>query len=138
MKKNSALLFTLNKKGHGSSNPILLRIQLDETGTKIDFGYAAIPLFITGGWIRIQQSTYLQIKETGLKLTLTKAVGITINPEHHYFKSTKDWQFFSLYFPPIPATNCTLDVIEIENGAKSDFNYYGIALHLKDAVPCLI
>lgn len=137
MKKNKTLLFTINEKGHAKSNPDVLRIILNPDYTKIDFGYIAREIYIKGGWIRMEQDTFLEINETGKRYVLTQAIGIPINPEHHYFESKKDWRYFSLYFPAIPQTDCTINIIEIKNGSKNDFNYYDIGLKMEDGVEVL-
>lgn len=135
--KNKTLLFTLNKKGHSRGNPDLLRITLFPDHTKIDFGYTAKEMYDSGGWIRIEQDTFIEIKETGKRYFLTHSEGIPINPEHHYFESIKDWRYFSLYFPAIPPTNCTINIIEKINGNKNDFNYYDIELKMENGVEVL-
>ena len=137
MKNKNTLLFTVNKKGHAQSNPDLLRIILDTEYTKIDFGYTAKEMYIKGGWIRMEQNTFIEIKETGKRYVLTQAIGIPINPEHHYFESKKEWRYFSLYFPAIPHTDCTINIIEIENGSKNDFNYYDIELKMENGLEVL-
>lgn len=134
MKKNKTLLFTINKKGHSKGNPDLLRIILSPDHTKIDFGYIAKEIYDSGGWIRMEKDTFIEIKETGYRFVLTHATGIPINPEHHYFESKKEWRYFSLYFPAIPQTNCTLNIIEIENGSRNDFNYYDVVLKIIEGV----
>ena len=135
--KNKTLLFTLNKKGHSKSNPDLLRIILNPEYTKIDFGYTAKEIYDSGGWIRIEKETFIEIKENGKRYFLTHSDGIPINPEHHYFESKKEWRYFSLFFPAIPLTNCTINIIEIENGSKNDFNYYDIGLKMNNGVEVL-
>ena len=137
MKKKNTLLFTVNKKGHAHSNPDLLRIILDTEYTKIDFGYTAKEIYDSGGWIRMEKDTFIEIKETGKRYVLTQAIGIPINPEHHYFESKKEWRYFSLYFPAIPQTDCMINIIEIENGSKNDFNYYDIELKMENGVEVL-
>ena len=137
MKNKNTLLFTVNKKGHAQSNPDLLRIILDTEYTKIDFGYTAKEMYIKGGWIRMEQNTFIEIKETGKRYVLTQAIGIPINPEHHYFESKKEWRYFSLYFPAIPQTDCMINIIEIENGSKNDFNYYDIELKMENGLEVL-
>ena len=137
MKKKNTLLFTVNKKGHAQSNPDLLRIILDTEYTKIDFGYTAKEIYDSGGWIRMEKDTFIEIKETGKRYVLTQAIGIPINPEHHYFESKKEWRYFSLYFPAIPQTDCMINIIEIENGSKNDFNYYDIELKMENGVEVL-
>ena len=135
--KNKTLLFTLNKKGHSRGNPDLLRITLFPDHTKIDFGYTAKEMYDSGGWIRMEKDTFIEIKETGKRYVLTQAIGIPINPEHHYFESKKEWRYFSLYFPAIPQTDCMINIIEIENGSKNDFNYYDIELKMENGVEVL-
>ena len=137
MKKKNTLLFTVNKKGHAQSNPDLLRIILDTEYTKIDFGYTAKEIYDSGGWIRMEKDTFIEIKETGKRYVLTQAIGIPINPEYHYFESIKDWRYFSLFFPAIPQTDCMINIIEIENGSKNDFNYYDIELKMENGVEVL-
>lgn len=137
MKTNKTLLFTINKKGHSWGNPDLLRMISSPKYTKIDFGYTAKSIYESGGWIRIEKTTFIEIIETKERLTMTQAVGIPIRPEHHYFESKKDWRYFSLYFPPISQKDCTLNIIEIEKGTKNDFNYYDISLKMEDGVEVL-
>ena len=135
--KNNTLLFTLNNNSHSKGNPDLLRITLFPDRTKIDFGYTAKEMYDSGGWIRMEKDTFIEIKETGKRYFLTHSEGIPINPEYHYFESIKDWRYFSLYFPAIPLTNCTINIIEIENGSVNDFNYYDIELKMENGVEVL-
>ena len=135
--KNKTLLFTLNKKGHSKGNPDLLRITLFPDRAKIDFGYTAKEMYDSGGWIRMEKDTFIEIKETGKRYFLTHSEGIPINPEYHYFESKKEWRYFSLYFPAIPLTNCTINIIEIENGSINDFNYYDIELKMENGLEVL-
>ena len=137
MKKKKTLLFTINKKGHANVKTDLLRIILDTEYTKIDFGYTAKEMYIKGGWIRMEQHTFIEIKETGKRFVLTQAIGIPINPEYHYFESKKEWRYFSLYFPAIPQTDCTINIIEIENGSRNNFNYYDVELKIGEGVEVL-
>jgi hypothetical protein len=48
------------------------------------------------------------------------------------FQSVKDWQFFTLYFEPIPQKDCLINIIEEEKPSPNDFNYYGIALKMDE------
>ena len=137
MKNIKTKIINLNREGHGESNPTLLRIILHPDYTKIDFGYSAIEIFQSGGWIRIDPFTFIEIIELNQRLTLVRAVGIPLSPIHLSFESNKDWQYYSLYFPPIPQKNCTLNIIEIEKGTLNDFNYYNIAINMTDALEIL-
>lgn len=137
-KRSKRLLIELNEVREPNTNLVLLRAILDVDFTRIDFGYIATSYFVKGGWIRISPNTYIQIKGDERKYTLTHADNIPIAPEHYHFESSKDWQYFSLYFPPIPQETCSVDIIEAENPDDNDFNYYGIKLDLDNAVEIII
>lgn len=134
IKKNKKLVFNLNMIGHGESNPILLRISLYPEITKIDFGYVTTDKYNYGGWIKIAPETFIENTITKERFVLTNAVGITLAPAKRNFESNKDWQYFSLYFPPIPQKDCILNIIEIIKGNKNDFNYYNVALKMENAI----
>jgi hypothetical protein len=134
IKKNKNLVFNLNVIGHGESNPILLRISLYPEFTKIDFGYVTTDKYDKGGWIKIAPETFIENTVTKERFVLTNAVGITIAPAKRNFESKKDWQYFSLYFPPIPQKDCILNIIEIIKGNKNDFNYYNVPLKMENAI----
>jgi hypothetical protein len=134
IKNNKKLLFNLNLEGHGESNPILLRISLYPEITKIDFGYVTTDKYDNGGWIKIAPETFIENTATKERFVLTNAVGITIAPAKRNFESKKDWQYFSLYFPPIPQKDCILNIIETIKGNKNDFNYYNVALKIENAI----
>ncbi len=133
-KNNIKLVFHLNLFGHGESNPKLLRINLFPEYTKIDFGYITTDKYDNGGWIKISPDTFIENVQTKIRYTLTNAEGITIAPAKHNFESTKDWRYFSLFFPPIPQKDCIINIIEKENGNKNDFNYYDVSLKIVDGV----
>lgn len=134
IKKNKKLVFNLNVIGHGESNPILLRISLYPEITKIDFGYVTTDKYEKGGWIKIAPETFIENTVTKERFVLTNAVGITLAPAKRNFESNKDWQYFSLYFPPIPQKDCILNIIEIIKGNKNDFNYYNVSLKMENAI----
>jgi hypothetical protein len=134
IKNNKKLVFHLNRIGHGESNPKLLRINLFPEFTKIDFGYITTDKYDNGGWIKISPNTFIENIQTKIRYTLTNAEGITIAPAKLNFESTKDWRYFSLFFPPIPQKDCSLNIIEKENGTKNDFNYYDVSLKIEDGV----
>ena len=138
MKSNKNLLFSLNTLGHGPSNPILLRLLLTDSYTKADFGYTTSDVFINGGWIKIAQETFIEDAVTLARYPLLRAEGITIAPALKEFKSKKDWQYFSLYFQPIPQKNCTIHIIEAIEATVNDFNYYNIEIEIAAGVGVLI
>ncbi len=135
--KNKNLVFHLNANRLTESNPILLRIQLFAEYTKVDFGYVTTDLYDYGGWIRMASDSFLEIIETGQRYTLQLAENIPIAPEQLHFESQKDWKYYSLVFPPIPHQDCTINIIEVENGTPNDFNYYGIELKIEEGIEIL-
>ena len=137
LQNNKKLVFHLNMLGHGESNPILLRINLFPELTKIDFGYITTEKYNNGGWIKISPDTFIENAETKERYTMTNAVGITIAPAKRNFESNKDWQYFSLYFPPMKQKDTTINIIEKIKGNKNDFNYYNIPLKMQDGIEVL-
>ncbi len=138
MKKiDKKLVFHLNYLGHGESNPILLRINLFPEFTKIDFGYVTTEKYDYGGWIKISPETFIENVVTKEKYTMTNAVGITIAPAKRNFESKKDWQYFSLFFPPMKQSDAVINIIEKINCTKNDFNYYNISLKMKEGLEIL-
>jgi hypothetical protein len=132
--KNKSLVFHYNSIGHGRTTPKLLRILLTPEFTKIDFGYITNSIYINGGWIKMAPTTFIENTISKERYILTKAEGIPIAPIKHNFQSQKDWRYFSLYFPPIPQENCTINIIEKINGTPNDFNYYDVELKITDGI----
>jgi hypothetical protein len=118
-------------------NPDVLRIHLTPDYTKVDFGYIAKDIYINGGWIGIAPATFIEDAVTGQRFTMLSSENIPIAPVHHHFETSKDWRYFSLIFPPIPKSDCILNIIEEENGSPNDFNYFGIEIKMADGVELL-
>jgi hypothetical protein len=137
IKNNKKLVFHLNVLGHGDSNPILLRINLFPEFTKIDFGYITTNKYINGGWIKISPETFIENVDTNQRYIMTNATGITIAPAKRNFESKKDWQYYSLYFPPMKQKDTTINIIEKVKGNKTNFNYYKILLKMQDGIEVL-
>jgi hypothetical protein len=138
MKKDTKnRVFHLNQFGHGEANPILLRFSLFAEFTKIDFGYTTTDIYDNGGWIKIASDTFIEIIETGKRYTLQLAENIPIAPVQHYFESQKDWRYYSLFFPPIPMHDCSINIIEVDNGTLNDFNFYGVKLRMENGMEVL-
>ena len=137
IKNNKKLVFHLNVLGHGESNPILLRINLFPEFTKIDFGYITTNKYINGGWIKISPETFIENVDTNQRYIMTNATGITIAPAKRNFESNKDWQYYSLYFPPMKQKDTTINIIEKVKGNKTNFNYYNIPLKMQDGIEVL-
>ncbi|MEC4048825.1 hypothetical protein OX284_005250 [Flavobacterium sp. SUN046] len=130
-------IIDINRIGENISNPVLLRIHLYPNYTKIDFGYVTTNKYDKGGWIRINQTTFIENTQTNERYFLTDAKGIAIAPEYLNFESTKDWQFFSLFFPTLPRKSCSINIIESEQNSPDYFNYYNIDLDMKKAIELL-
>ncbi len=135
MKKPAGSKYLINSPIYDTAKgrPQLLRIVISPEYTKVDFGFQNDK----SGWVRIDAKTFIRIKDTGQKLTMVRAENIPLAPVHHTFNTTKDWLYFSLYFPPLQIKEGKIDVIEAEPGSKKDFNYYNIVLDSKKFIELL-
>lgn len=133
-KRNHNLLFQLDLLGHAKTNAVLLRMHLTSQHTKVDFGYTTGSIYTRGGWIKMAKDTFIENVTTQKRYKMIDAMGITIAPKKHNFTSNKDWKYYSLFFEPIPAEDCVLNIIEKEKGTLNDFNYYDITLKMSDGV----
>ena len=106
----------------------ILRVQIWPQYTKVDFGYVAKNHYIRGGWVHIYNNTFIRDIKTGKKYSFIKAENIPLAPQKHYFHSTIDYLYYSLYFQPIPKDIEQIDIIEKENDDSTFFNFYGIGL----------
>jgi hypothetical protein len=122
------ILFELPEMDSEKQNPKLLRVLLTKEFTRLDFGYTTPWYYKKGGWIKISPKTHLQVEGSSEKYGLKEAVGIAIAPKRIDFESTEDWQFFTLYFEPIPQKESIFHMIEAEKPTENDFNFYGIEL----------
>lgn len=136
-KTHKSILFHFQFKGHSETNPELVRILLHPEFTKVDFGYITHNIYNRGGWIRMASDSFIEVIETGKRYPLQTSVGIPIAPEQHYFESKKDWRYYSLLFPSIPQNDCTINIIEIENGITNDFNYFGLEVKMENGIEVL-
>jgi hypothetical protein len=116
MKKQTKSYVFPNVPNEGiSDNPTLLRITISPIHTKVDFGYSTLnSIYTNGGWIQISPETYMASKDQKRKYKLLNIEGISFSPKKHYFESLRDWQFFSLYFQPIPLEDGIYEIIEPE------------------------
>jgi hypothetical protein len=103
----------------------------------VDFGYYTTNYYIKGGWVRIAQDSFVRDNSSKKIYKLIRAENIPIAPSVHSFNSTNEWMFFSLIFEPIPFTLKQFDLIEVEPGAPTDFNFYNIAIDSKNAMELL-
>jgi hypothetical protein len=77
------------------------------------------------------------VKGSPKKYALKEARNIPLAPQKLDFKSIQDWQVFSLLFESIPLKECIIDIIEKENPAKTDFNFYNIKITDVTSTPVL-
>ena len=64
--------------------------------------YVSKYMYANGGWVNIDESTYLENADTGDRLELTNAIGIPVGPHRHYFKKPGELKQFLLLFPKVP------------------------------------
>ncbi len=74
-------------------------------------------------WCNIDRNTYIMVN--GTRYTMTKAEGIKIAPDKTYFSYAGQDITFTLYFPPIPTSATSMDLIE---SADSEWKFYGIKI----------
>lgn len=78
---------------------------------------------LAGGWMNISPSTY--IVANGKRYTLSRTNGIELAPKYTYFSYQGQTLTFTLYFPTIPRTTTSIDLIESDT---SKWRLYGIQL----------
>ena len=127
---NKYFLAELDAGNQAKSNPEILRVILSDQYTRIDFGYVAPWIYVRGGWITIAPHTCIKVNGRTKNYKLIEAKNIPLAPEQFEFESTEDWRVFSLYFEPIPLTDCQIDIIEQENPTQNDFNFYNVMLKI--------
>jgi hypothetical protein len=132
--------YLINQPSYDSADgrPQLLRIFFSDHHTRFDFGYQATDYYFKGGWVKISPKTFVRINGKSESYTMVKAENIAVAPQKHHFNTTKDWLYFSLYFPPLPLRSCTLDLIEADPGNSKDFNYHNIRIDKADALECVM
>lgn len=74
-------------------------------------------------WCSIDKNTSLLIN--GTRYAMTKAEGIEIAPDKTYFSYAGQEITFTLYFPPIPSSATSMDLIE---PGGSSWKFYGIKI----------
>ena len=74
-------------------------------------------------WCNINRNTYISANEIQYKMT--KAEGIKIAPEKTYFTHTGENIAFTLYFPSIPESVTSINLIE---SIDSDWKFYDIKI----------
>lgn len=112
----------------------LLRITLTERTTRLDLGYQANDEFDHGWWINIYQETHLRTSVSDRKFHMQDQKDIITAPGKMHYESRSDWQFFSLFFAPLPLVDQHISMIESEKPDKNNFNFYEMPLLIKDSI----
>ena len=74
-------------------------------------------------WCNIDRNTYILVN--GTRYTMTKAEGIKIAPDKTYFSYAGQDITFTLYFPSVPTSATSMDLIE---SSDSEWKLYGIKI----------
>lgn len=87
--------------------------------------YTAVEIISKGisEWCNIDRNTYIMVD--GKRYTMTKAEDIKIAPDKTYFSYPGQEITFTLYFPAIPSSATSMDLIESPN---SSWKFYGIKI----------
>ena len=125
-KKINELIFNPWIRKRTLRNIQVIRIELDEKFTRIDFAYNTDSKYINGGWVQMHYSCFIRPVNSDLKLSLIKAVNIPLAPKKHFFKTTKDCLYYTLYFPTLPINTNAIDIIEMETNDSNYFNFYEV------------
>lgn len=128
IKESEKIIFSPIITHKNSYCPDLLKMEIDEEFTRIDFIYYARSYYINGGWIQISKDTFIRPCGSESKFKLLKAVNIPIAPVKHYFKSTKDILCYTLYFLALPKGITKIDIIESETHGGNWFNFFGVLM----------
>ncbi|MFM7386776.1 MAG: hypothetical protein ACKO5L_01300 [Bacteroidota bacterium] len=112
----------------------LLRITLTDRTTRLDLGYQANDKFYSGWWINIYQETHLRSSASDRKFIMQDQKHIVTAPNRMHYDSRADWQFFSLFFAPLPMVEQHISMIESEKPDKNNFNFYEIPLLVNDSI----
>lgn len=75
-----------------------------------------------GYWFNISPETYIEDKATGKKYRMTNCEGISRSPEKSYHPNGHGLVKFKLFFPSLPSTVTTIDLIESEESAWRFYN----------------
>ena len=74
--------------------------------------YISKTYYQNGGWVNIDEDTYLENAHTFERIDLTHAIGIPLSPRRHFFKNGGELKQFVLLFPPIPKFWKTFHLVE--------------------------
>ena len=111
-----------------SDNLKLLRVQLSDDFTKLDFGYQPHENQEKRGRLKVFKTLILRIDDNEIQYKLIRTVNIPIYPNQISFETSEDWLFFSLYFEPLPSYAASFTIIEPKRKIENDFKFFEIEL----------
>ena len=91
--KKTKLLYCPPVHRKRTSQTDILRIEISQEYTRVDFCHLAMGTLTNGGWMSISPETYLQPCESGKKLKLREAVNIPIAPMTYRYKQPKETHY---------------------------------------------
>lgn len=127
IKELEKILYRPIVKHTTNSQAEILRISNEDDLTRIDFIYYPKPNQY-GWWVQIDKGSFICSIECNLRLTLVKAVNISIAPTKTFFKSNQPFVCYTLYFPPIAKGTESIDIVEREGSGGDWFNFYGVSM----------
>lgn len=98
-----------------------VKIGNDYTAVELIYSNYSISFDAHYQYIQIDKGTY--IMANGVKYIMTKAEGIRIAPDKTYLSPHDQYVSFTLYFPPIPESTTSIDLVEPVDG---DWKFMGI------------
>ncbi len=96
------------------------KVVLNNSYTSVQFSYVNLYDGV-GAWCAIEEGTYIVVN--GQRYTMISADGIEVAPSKTYFNEFGETLTFTLYFPAIPPSATSMDLIENET---SEWRFYGI------------
>ena len=106
----------------------ILEVEQTENNTIIHFLY--INKHGKGGWISIDNRTYIQSTSGSKKYWMTGVEGIKMSPNKKEFDFDGQWYSYKLTFPKLPSYIKKINIVEGCDG--NCFNFYGVDLTPKE------
>ncbi len=107
----------------------VLRIELTNEYTRIDFICSPSKKYVSDWWVQIDRSTFIRPVGSKEKFTLVSAENITYAPIKTFLLDANVLHCYTLYFPRLPEGTSEIDIIERENTKNTDwFNFYGVSM----------
>ena len=127
--KKRKIVYNPSVEYQDNSTIDVMRIVLEEELTRIDFVHRPSPIYLNGGWVRIEPETFIRPVNTSMRLTMVQAVNIPVAPVKHWYKNKNQCLYYTLYFPALSDDVVAIDIIEREAARPHNFfNFYGVSL----------